>query len=94
MGAILSPDFTRTVDLALARAIFEAARQGGAEPVGVFVEETAEQIVQACEQTGLRSVQLHGTGARDALPWLPAELQVVPQAQASRLLPRPWLCQL
>ena len=75
MGAILSPDFSRTVTQATAKAIFAAARDGGAEPVGVFVEENAEQIVEACQATGLRIVQLHGTNARKALPKLPLELQ-------------------
>ena len=82
MGGILSPNFTRTVKLDLARAIFAAARQGGAEPVGVFVEESAEQILAACEATGLRTVQLHGTASRSALHKLPPEIQVQLAGQA------------
>lgn len=78
VGAILAAGFSRTVETPRAKAIFAAARQHGAEPVGVFVEETAEQIVQAAEATGLRTVQLHGTESRLALSKLPPELQVQP----------------
>ena len=42
---ILWPGSKRSVkDLSLAREIAAAAREGGAEPVGVFVDESSDQV--------------------------------------------------
>ena len=65
VGMIVWPGSKRSVGFDEASAICEASRAGGAEPVGVFVDETAESIADACRQiTGLRRIQLHGDGAR------------------------------
>jgi phosphoribosylanthranilate isomerase len=45
VGLILWPRSKRSVtDPAVARAIADAARKGGAEPVGVFVDEDAPTV--------------------------------------------------
>ena len=62
---------------AQAAEIAAAAREGGAEPVGVFVEEGAAAIEAACDAAGLRTAQLHGDGARAALRTLPERLAAI-----------------
>jgi phosphoribosylanthranilate isomerase len=45
VGIILWPRSKRSVtDPERARAIANAAREGGAEPVGVFVDESTEEV--------------------------------------------------
>ena len=77
VGMILWPKSKRSVAPAAAAAIAAAAREGGAEPVGVFVDEDAAQIVAACQAAGVQIAQLHGDGARAALPALPSSLRVI-----------------
>ena len=62
---------------AQAAEIAAAAQEGGAEPVGVFVEEGAAAIEAACDAAGLRTAQLHGDGARAALRTLPERLAAI-----------------
>lgn len=76
VGCILSEGYRRSVDWDTARAIVQAAREGGAEPVGVFTRETDEEIVAACEALDLRTVQLHGDVPRQSLKSLPHRLRV------------------
>ena len=56
----------RSVSLNVAKEISKDAREHGAEPVGVFVEEDAKEIEQACDATNITFVQLHGDRARSA----------------------------
>ncbi|KAL4420937.1 hypothetical protein ABPG77_001420 [Micractinium sp. CCAP 211/92] len=77
IGMILWPRAKRSVGGALAADIAAAARRHGAEPVGVFVDEDAATIARVCAETGMRVAQLHGEGARAALPDLPADLAVI-----------------
>lgn len=79
VGMILAPGFKRSVELARAREICDAARDGGAEPVGVFVDEGAESIAETAAELGLGTVQLHGDGARRALARLPMGLRAIYQ---------------
>lgn len=67
IGMILWPKSKRSVSLNVAKEISKAAREHGAEPVGVFVEEDANEIEQACDATNIAFVQLHGERARGAL---------------------------
>ena len=64
-------------DAALARAIADAARRGGSEPVGVFVEQDAAEIVEICDAAGIGIAQLHGDAARAALQELPHRLRAI-----------------
>ena len=70
------PGSKRAVDVKTAAAIAAVARDGGATPVGVFVNENADEIADACEAARLPVAQLHGDGARAAMLLLPSALQV------------------
>lgn len=70
IGIIFAKNSKRKVSILQAKAISQAARRGGAEPVGVFVDELLEEIVSACEESDINIVQLHGRGAQASLPQL------------------------
>ena len=44
----------RNVSIPEAAQIAKAAKEAGAEPVGVFVDQSAGQIAAVCEQTGMK----------------------------------------
>ena len=59
IGMILWPKAKRSVDPATTgRSIADAARQHGAVPVGVFVDEDADGIVKACRDAGVNVAQV------------------------------------
>ena len=83
LGIILWPRARRSVPPAAARSIVAAGRAAGAKQVvGVFVDEDAAAIEAACVSAGVTVAQLHGDGARAALPHLPAWMEVVYVLQA------------
>eukprot|EP00850_Spirogloea_muscicola_P009932 SM000057S18362 [mRNA] locus=s57:85972:87384:- [translate_table: standard] len=82
VGMILWPKSKRSVSLARAADISRAVRSLGAETVGVFVDEDAAAIAHASEAAGVSYAQLHGDGARAALPHLPPDLRLVYVMQA------------
>jgi phosphoribosylanthranilate isomerase len=59
---ILTPGYRRSVPPALAQKIAQAAQDGGAEAVGVFVSESPEQIDAVCDTVGLKVVQSYRFG--------------------------------
>ncbi|KAL4858962.1 N-(5'-phosphoribosyl)anthranilate isomerase 1 [Chlorella vulgaris] len=77
IGMILWPKAKRSIPAAVARQVAAAARAHGAEPVGVFVDEDAATIASMCEESDVLIAQLHGDGARAALPALPTHLSVI-----------------
>lgn len=77
VGMIVWPNSKRSVSWGQAREICAAAREFGAEPVGVFVDESAAQIEKACHAIGLSFAQLHGEGARDSALQLPRSLKTI-----------------
>lgn len=78
VGMIVWPKSKRSVSVSLAREIAAAARENGAEPVGVFVDESAAEIERACKDADLSIAQLHGDGARSSLfQGLPEFLKVI-----------------
>ena len=74
---ILWPKAKRSIPPSTAKAIAAAARQHGASPVAVFVDEDAETIIRVCQESDVDIAQLHGDGARSALPFLPTTLRKV-----------------
>lgn len=70
------PKAKRAVSDETAAAIAAAAKQGGAEAVGVFVDEDAATITQRCRQAGISIAQLHGDASRACLNSIPGDLQV------------------
>jgi phosphoribosylanthranilate isomerase len=60
-----------------AAQISAAAKENGAEPIAVFVDESAADIIEACAAADISIAQLHGDVARGALGDLPPDLRVV-----------------
>ena len=77
IGMILWPKSKRSIDFALAREIAARAKEGGATPVGVFVDESMDAIVSACKDVGIDHAQLHGDGARASLKDLPMSIKAI-----------------
>lgn len=67
IGIIMADRSRRKVSLSVAKCIADVSRKVGAEPVGVFVDQTADQIISICTQTGINTVQLHGATSHQAL---------------------------
>lgn len=67
IGMLFSDRSKRKISASLAKEIVDAAKQKGAEPVGVFVDETADEITAICEYTGIRTIQLHGHTSQQAV---------------------------
>ena len=74
---ILWPKAKRSIPPATAKEIAQIARQHGASPVAVFVDEDAATILRVCEESDVDIAQLHGDGARIALADLPSSLRTV-----------------
>ena len=64
IGFIMSEGYKRSVDKQAAKEIVAAALEGGAQPIGVFTKENAEEMTNACTEIGLNTVQLHGDTPR------------------------------
>lgn len=77
VGMIFYEPSKRNVLIPLAKNISDTAKRAGAEPVGVFVEQTTDQILSICEQTGIRTVQLHGNVSKQSLDALLGNYSVI-----------------
>lgn len=77
IGVIFARQSKRHVELPLAKKIIAAASQAGAVPIGVFVEQTAEEIVEICQEVGLTTAQLHGDVSRQTLAELQTHLSLI-----------------
>jgi phosphoribosylanthranilate isomerase len=75
IGIVFHPASARYVSINQAITISHAARKGGALPVAVFVNQTAAEMQNICEQSNIDIVQLHGETARLNHHLLPPEYQ-------------------
>src|SRR5678809_715738 len=70
LGIIFSSQSRRSVCLSVASEICTAVKGSKTQPVGIFVNESADAIITACELTQIKIIQLHGDKAREQLPFL------------------------
>ncbi len=77
IGILFSSRLPRKVSMKSAHEIVRAVRSSGAEPVGVFVDESLEEMMQIIRELDLRTVQLHGEEAKRACYGLPQELVII-----------------
>jgi phosphoribosylanthranilate isomerase len=77
IGILFSDLSKRKVLPVLAKEIVQAVKQEGAESIGVFVDETADQILAICEQTGIKTIQLHGIIPQQAFKYLAAQFSII-----------------
>lgn len=70
IGIIFSKHSKYPISVSQGKEIAKAAKDAGACPVAVFVDETLEEILSICKETGISTLQLHGDISRKALPVL------------------------
>lgn len=61
IGIIFASRSKRQVSVARAKEIAHAARESGAQPVGVFEEQTAAEVLAICKETGIQMIQAPST---------------------------------
>lgn len=71
IGLLFSNLSQRAIGVERAKEIVTAVRAVGGEPVGVFVDETLEQIEAMIETLDLKTIQLHGDKPRSYCDRLP-----------------------
>jgi len=75
IGLVFAPTSKRLVNMDNAFEIADAARMGGAQPVAVVTDSSAEEILDICNLARIRWIQLHGTRAREEHHLLPKSFQ-------------------
>jgi phosphoribosylanthranilate isomerase len=74
IGIVVHPASPRYVDIDTAVLIAQAAKKAKIIPVGVFVDQDADAILSFCKLMQIDHVQLHGDNAKQAMPYLPANI--------------------
>lgn len=59
IGMILWPKSKRSVSLEAAKEISKVAREWGAEPVGVFVDDDLDTILRVADASGIEFIQVY-----------------------------------
>ncbi|KAF5464232.1 hypothetical protein F2P56_014324 [Juglans regia] len=78
IGMIIWPNSKLSVSLSEAKEISKVAREYGAEPVGVFVDDDVDTILRASDHaSNLELVQLHGNGSREDFPVILQEKRLI-----------------
>jgi phosphoribosylanthranilate isomerase len=77
IGLLFSSVSPRQVSIDTGVAIAKAARSGGAEVVGVFVDESFDEMQDIIERLNLKVVQLHGDKVRDFCEKLDPKLHII-----------------
>ncbi|KAK1415491.1 hypothetical protein QVD17_31273 [Tagetes erecta] len=77
IGMIIWPDSKRSVSISTAKEISKVAREYGAKPVGVFVDDDSDSMLRASDDADLEFVQLHGDQSRSAFPVLARERRII-----------------
>ncbi|KAG6729949.1 hypothetical protein I3842_01G056200 [Carya illinoinensis] len=77
IGMIIWPNSKHSVSLSEVKEISKVAREYGAEPVGVFVDDDADTILRASDASNLELLQLHGNGSREAFPVILQEKRLI-----------------
>ena len=75
IGVVFHPFSKRFVQSQMARVICEAAENGGAEVVGVFVNQSSSEMLEVCELAGINIIQLHGAIAKQEAYKLPQSIK-------------------
>ncbi len=75
IGMIFYAKSKRNISLETAKKICEALETTNAKPVGVFVDQSAAEIIDICNATGIKIVQLHGENTKNIAHELPQHLQ-------------------
>ena len=70
IGLLFTKHSPRQIDIATAKEICQAVAKYPTQVVGVFFDETAEQIIEINQALNLDLLQLHGEAPRSALPQL------------------------
>jgi phosphoribosylanthranilate isomerase len=76
VGLNFYPRSSRYIETKVARQIVKAILRS-AQPVGVFVDSTADEIRSIANATGIRSVQLHGDFSPETCRELAREFRVI-----------------